>query len=1112
MLYKTSKLLILLLLGILLVKCKPSQLVGYSQFIKMPSSQTGIQFNNLIADQIDHNIFIYSNYYGGAGVGVGDFNKDGLQDIYFAGNLVPDKLYINKGAFKFDDISNSAGIIDDGGWSTSVVVLDINQDGWDDIYVTRELYDDQPSLRSNLLYINNTDLTFDEKASEYGLDDTGRTRHATFFDYDRDGDLDAYLMNQPPNPGNFSAFKDADLKKPEYTSKFLENQNGKFIDITTESGLFNVGFPNSAITGDFNSDGWTDLYVAHDFDAPDKYYLNNGDGTFTNVIDSAMSHISFYSMGVDAADINNDQLLDIMVLDMSAEDNFRLKANMSGMDPNTFWDVYNSGGHRQYMYNSLQLNRGKNAYSDIAHMSGMSSTDWSWSNLIYDLDNDGLKDVFITNGLLRDIRNTDSEKEVTKYINKVFLEHIQKNPNNQDVNVWDLVDLDLALSKVPSEKLTNYTYKNNGDLTFSKVSETWGLGDKSFSNGSAVADLDNNGFPDLIVSNINDEAFIYKNMGPQATETHYLRIVLNDPRSKTILGSKVIIQSAGGTQMVELSRVRGMYSSSENIVHFGLGNDVRVDTVRVIWPDQTITELADIKANQLLEIDKPIEKTRIATETKHKTMLSDVSSQVNLDFKHQENIFDDYRYQVLLPHKQSQFGPALAKGDVNGDGLEDIFIGGASGQGGVLFLQTTDAYFQKSTSQPWQKQSLQEDMDAIFFDFDNDSDLDLYVVSGGNEFEESSIFYEDRLYVNEGNGQFSLGSNVLPKLFHSGSKVLPFDLDNDGDEDLFIGSRLKPRSYPEPVSSVILINEDGQFKEQAPTLTRHFQNLGMVTDAYATDINQDGWTDLIVTGEWMPITVFMNSNGTLAPSNESMGLEMTNGWWYSINGADFDGDGDEDFIVGNLGLNYKYHASTEEPFEVYYEDFDGNGNKDIVLSYYNFGEKFPLRGRSCSAQQVPSLKEKFPTYEGFAISGLEEVYEISALENSLNYQAFTFESVYLENLNGSFKITTLPKEAQMSSINCTTILDLDDDSNLDVILAGNLYTSEIETPRNDASLGLVLMGNGKGEFDPVAPVKSGLYASKDVKKMVQVNGEKSNLIIMAANDDFPMVYKPNTTE
>ncbi|MEM6380061.1 MAG: CRTAC1 family protein, partial [Bacteroidota bacterium] len=611
--------------------------------LKQPN-ETGVDFNNQVQDKKEHNIQIYSNYYGGGGVGIGDFNRDGLPDLFFAGNLVPDELYLNKGNLQFTKSTEAAGIEDNGGWSSGVLVADVNGDQWPDIYVTRELYDDKPDLRKNKLYINQQDGTFKEQSAHYGLDDDGRTRHATFLDYDRDGDLDLFLLNQPPNPGNYSSLFGENLKKEEYAMRLYRNDGTKFVDVSKEAGVHKAAYPNSVTASDLNNDGWTDLYIANDYEAPDFLLINQKDGTFKEEIKAATRHISFYSMGVDAADINNDGWLDVMVLDMVAEDNFRLKANMSAMNPAAFWKVVADGGHYQYMFNSLHLNQGVDQkgqliLSDIAQMANMPSTDWSWSNLFADLDNDGYKDIYITNGLLRDIRNSDAAKTFPKYVEKTINEWVAKNPNAGDVSIWDILDLDEAMKLIPSEKLKNYVYQNNGDLTFTKKQEDWGLNNASFSNGSAYADLDLDGDLDLVVNNINEPAFIYENNARQSGSNNYLRIALeNSKNTSTLLGARVKINYDQTSQWHELTNVRGMYSTSEQVVHFGLNQTDKIEEVIVTWPDQSETILKNVKANQLITIDFAKAKKTASSKVEAQTPLF-VETDLKIDFKHRENDF-----------------------------------------------------------------------------------------------------------------------------------------------------------------------------------------------------------------------------------------------------------------------------------------------------------------------------------------------------------------------------------------------------------------------------------------------------------------------------------------
>ena len=1106
----TAQFIFFVLLG--LTNCSPEK-QSSTLFTVVAAEESNVYFNNQIIDEEKYNTLFFANFYGGAGVAIGDLNNDGLQDLYFTGNQVGDKLYINKGALKFDDITVEAGIEDDGGWSSGVLLGDVNKDGYLDIYVTREMYGSQSGLLQNKLYINNQNQTFTESAAAWGIDDTGRSRGGTFFDFDNDGDLDLYVLNTPPNPGPLVDVEIEALLLDEYSSVLYENTGSEFRDITKAAGLLKPGFPNSVVAADLNNDGFQDLYVTNDFTVPDCIYINNGNGTFSDQMTTMTGHISFGSMGVDAADINNDGMLDLFVTDMSAEDNYRIKANMGGMNPEAFWSVVDQGGHYQYMYNTLQINTGKDHFSDVAQLAGMAATDWSWSSFFADFDNDGYKDAFVSNGILRDIRNTDALKKLSDYISNRALPQAINNPDNS-INGLELDQQELAkmLDMFPSEELSNYIFKNNGDYTFTKKMEDWGIEETSFSNGSAYGDLDNDGDLDLVINNINSRAQILENHSTD-NGSHYLRISLKETPETTALGSKIWLYSDEGMQYFEITGTRGMYSSSEQLAHFGLGDQTNVQNVKVKWSDGKEQTISNPDIDQTLLVDYkdskyPIEDLSANTEP----IYLNVSDKMKLEISHVENDFDDYKLQVLLPHKMSTYGPGLATGDVNGDGNEDFYFGGAAGYAGQIVLLTREGEFLSKPTPAFKRDQMSEDVAAEFFDSDGDGDLDLYVVSGGNEYPVGSELYQDRLYINDGHGNFSKNQKVLPNLTISGSKVRPFDFDQDQDLDLLVTGHHIPGDYPTPASSYLLMNQNGQFTDVTAELAPDLIDIGMVNDAVWVDVDNDNQKDMVLAGEWMPITVLRNKGSKFENVTGQMNLTGATGWWFSLSAADLDNDGDQDLVAGNLGLNYKYKASKEEPFKVYYHDFDLNGSKDIVLAYYNFGNLFPLRGRSCSSEQVPQLSEKFRTYDLFARSELESVYGAENLDDAMEFEASTFATTWFENDgNGQFTPRVLPAQAQFSSVNEILIKDVNDDQRPDLIIAGNLYNAEVETPRNDAGYSLLLMATDNGQFEPVHPSNSGLFLPYNVKSMATLSGASGNYIIAGCNNEPLQVFRENSS-
>ncbi len=1097
---KSKSLLVCTLVLILFFNCEKEdvKLASKKIFEPVEASSSNIEFSNNLTENDSLNYFTYSYLYMGGGVAVGDVNNDGLKDIYFTGNQVENKLYINKGNLQFEDVTKTAGVSGDSRWYTGVTMADVNADGYLDIYcsVAGKFHPKQ-----NQLFINNQDGTFSEKAQEYGLADVGQSVQTTFFDYDKDGDLDVYVANYPITKFNASVYvykqRMANVTNVE-TDHLYKNDNGKFIDVTEEAGVKNFGLTLSATVGNLNNDSWPDLYISNDFASPDYLYMNNGDGTFREVVKETTSHTAFYGMGVDIADFNNDGNLDIYQVDMDAKTNKRKKANMAGMNPDLFWGVVDAGFHYQYMQNCLQLNTGvfndeNPFFSNVSRITGVSSTDWSWGPLFADFDNDGLKDLFISNGTRREVNNRD-------FFNAI----------DDAFSIDSDKTLEMSL-KIPSERIDNFMYQNLGDLKFKQANKDWGIEFKGFSNGVAYADLDNDGDLEVITNNIDDKASVFKNTSSETN--NYITINFEGtPKNKFGLGNRVYLTTGDTTQMQELTLSRGFQSSVAPELHFGLGNYKNIDELKVVWSDGKTQVLNNVSINKLqtLKYEDAINK-KIDSNVNEQLFNSNVSG-VFPKYKHNENTFDDFKYQVLLPHKMSSFGPALAVGDLNNDDLDDYFIGGAFNRLGALFFQTENG-FEEQNNEFLKADKLSEDVGALVFDADADGDNDLYVVSGGYEFSAKSSKLQDRLYLNDGSGNFKK-SEALPEMITSGSKAYNLDFNKDGKQDVLVLGRQIPGNYPSPVNSYLLENKSekgvAKFEDVTQNYANNLRNLGMATSAVITDFNNDGWQDFIIVGEWMPIKIFENKKGKFVDISEVIGLTNdTTGWWWSINQGDFDGDGDIDYIVGNNGLNYKYKATDNETFDIYVNDFDRDSKKDIVLSYYNEGVQYPVRGRECSSQQIPQIKNKFKNYESFSNATLVDIYEETSLESALHYQVKSFASVYLENNNGTFVIHELPKEAQLSSINEILVKDYDNDGALDVLVSGNLFASEVETPRNDGGYGVFLKGNCKGEFKAITSSKSGFFVPGDVKQMSTLKTKDQEFIIAAKNNDSLQFIKVN---
>jgi len=1089
-------------------------------FTQMSAAISGIHFSNDLHDDDSSYSFINEFGYMGGGVGIGDLNNDGLPDIFFSGNQVTCRLYVNKGNNQFEDITEKAGIKTDV-WATGVSIVDINNDGYDDIYVCvfgKNLLERSP----NLLFINQHDLTFKEEAATYGIADTGYSTQTAFFDYDKDGDLDLYLMNYllSDRNGNTIYPRDNGGRSPA-NDKLYRNDGDSlqvghpvFTDVTIQAGIKEDGYGLGLSISDYNNDGWPDVYVANDFLSNDELWLNNRNGTFINCIGRSIKHQSYSSMGSDAADINNDGLPDITTLDMLPESNERKKTSLSFMNYERYQAERQMGYEPEFMRNMLQLNNGNYHsrdtsipfFSEIGQFAGIAATDWSWSVLAADFNNDGWKDLHITNGIGRDFINAD----FLEFSSEVFANNQSREQQHNAIRQ--------KLASLKHVNLSNYLFINQHNDTFADSSQSAGIDEPSMSNGAAYADLDNDGDLDLVVNNIDNEAFVFINNTIEKNKpikNHFLKFQLQgDSLNKAAFGAKVIVYTKDGMQMQEQYPVRGYFSSIGQRLIFGLGTNASVDSLIVIWPDNKMNVLKNISADTILSLSWQKADSHYTFPKTSAQLFTDVTSQLGILYHHRDNNFNDFAIQRLLPQKYSQLGPFLTTGDINNDGKKDFFIGGAFNFSGKLFTQENDRSF--SSRDLVDSIKMEEDEDCIFFDADNDGDQDLLITGGDIQYDESSSFYKPRLYLNDGKGNFHLDLPAIAvNVTTIAGCVSAADYDNDGDLDLFVGGRVSKR-YPLPPKSFILQNNHGIFTDVTASICPALQRAGMITSATWTDFDNDKQIDLIIAGEWMPLRFFKNDHFHFNEVTNSTGLTEMNGMWRSLISADIDNDGDIDLVAGNLGLNCLYNANEKWPMQLFATDLDGNGSIDPVFFYYikdkdGMRRSFPAISRGQLAEQVPAIKKKFLLYKDYATATFNDIFKGKEKDSIFSFQCNETRSCWFENLgNGKFIKHPLPVQAQFAPTNAIICDDIDNDGFKDLLLAGNEYQTEVISGRYDASYGCFLKGSNKKTFAPVAPAESGFVLNGDVKDLSLLplsNGKK--LVLAAVNNDCLRVFRVN---
>ncbi|MEM9338287.1 MAG: VCBS repeat-containing protein [Bacteroidota bacterium] len=1073
-------------------------------FQSIGADASGISFTNELKETLTNNYYQYMYTYIGGGVASADFDNDGKVDLFFTANTTQNRLYKNLGDFKFEDVTSASGITYIEGFNAGVSVVDINQDGYLDLYICRGGAKNVNGSFKNLLYINNGDLTFTESAEQYGLADENRGIQASFFDYDLDNDLDVYISNTPDITAKTSIVNMDSLQRVPATmatfgcDRLYENDGtDHFTDVSQKAGLlYDVGFGLNAQVGDLNGDGWPDIYVCNDFKSPDLVYLNNGDKTFTESRNQLFRHISYNSMGGEIVDINNDGAMDVITLDMNPEDYIRSKTTMTMTSIDKFQKMVTNGYHYQYMHNMLQLNNGEGHFSEIGNLSGIANTDWSWSVLSADFDLDGLNDVFVTNGVYRDVLDQDTNRKILYLLKKNG-----RKPTKADFLRY--------VQLFPQQKLPNYFFRNKGDLTFENTSFSWSDTLQTFSNGAVYTDLDNDGDLDVVVSNINDPATLLKNTAIENNQGRSLQVQLSGPKGNLHgVGASVRLELTDGTQQTkQLINTWGFLSSVSNTLHFGLKTTDLIQKLTVIWPDRKMQALETLPSGKVVRFSY-----ENAVKMDPPAPIEPLLTRISLGPKHEEIPYSDFEKQVLLPHKLSQTGPAVAVGDVNNDGLEDFYLGGAHQKPGKVYVGTKNGTLLATEQPALLQDATHEDVGALFVDVNNDSYPDLYVVSGSYEFEAGDPMLQDRLYLNDGNGKLIRNPKALPEMFEAGSVVAAADYDLDGDQDLFVGGRVIPGKYPYPPRSYLLENAGGVFKDITDAKAEGIKWKGMITDAKWVRLNGTDYPDLVLAGEWMGIEVMRNREGTLMPDETYASLSSQVGWWNRLLVTDLDDDGDLDMVAGNLGLNSKFHASKDQPFRVYTRDFDSNGTEDVFLVKYYKGKEVPVRGKTCSVQQIPALDGIVSSYNQFASMDIHRLLG-SGIENALQYEVTEFRSgIFRNNGDGDFQFEPFENSLQRSPITGIVFQDLDGDGSKDLLLAGNNYHTEVETTRSDAGVGHFLKGNGNG-FDYVASRVSGFHANGDVRNLVAfTKGGDLGVLVVQNNQELEFYTKRLTNK